>query len=152
MSAETDENDARTFESIGRRPGIKRRDAGVVKASVERLVRAGLVIPPSSNGRLYPTDAGLARLARDAKVIDNARGLGVKHGYPCDTPEGQEWHLIGVNRAGHPLWLCGTSRHLAVQPHPSESHDCVTSGGCDSPEPAARPCGIRDCDCHLASS
>jgi hypothetical protein len=60
MSAETDRNDRETLRRIAERPGVKRRDAWVVKASTERLILAGLVKPPTSSGKLYLTEAGEA--------------------------------------------------------------------------------------------
>lgn len=62
MSGKTDANDRDTLEYIGRRPGCKRRDTWVTKAAVDRLIRAGLVQRPSTNGKLYLTDAGTAAL------------------------------------------------------------------------------------------
>jgi hypothetical protein len=62
MSAETDRHDQDTLVAIGRNPGCKRKDFFVNKAAVTRLIRAGLVKPPSTNGRLYLTPEGEAAL------------------------------------------------------------------------------------------
>lgn len=64
MSAEQDRNDQRTLAYIGRWPGSKRSDPGVVRASVTRLINAGLIHQPSTNGKLFLTPAGEARLSR----------------------------------------------------------------------------------------
>jgi hypothetical protein len=63
MSTITDANDRATLEAIGRNPGVKRSHWSVTKASVARLIQAGLVAPPNSSGKLYLTDAGKAALA-----------------------------------------------------------------------------------------
>jgi hypothetical protein len=55
MSAEQDRNDQRTLAYIGRWPGSKRSDPGVVRASVTRLISAGLIYQPSTNGKLFLT-------------------------------------------------------------------------------------------------
>jgi hypothetical protein len=62
MSAETDRRDQDTLAAIARDPGCKRKDFLVNKAAVIRLIRAGLVKPPSTNGKLYLTPEGEAAL------------------------------------------------------------------------------------------
>lgn len=60
MSAQTDRADIDTLRYIVRCPGSKRNDAFVRKASVARLIHAGLIGAPSTNGKLYATEAGRA--------------------------------------------------------------------------------------------
>lgn len=63
MSAETDRHDRETLAVIGRNPGIKRnKHPSVTTAAVIRLIRAGLVKTPTTNGKLYLTPAGEERL------------------------------------------------------------------------------------------
>jgi hypothetical protein len=58
MSAEIERNDRRTLGAIARTPGIKRGGFGIVKASVTRLINSGVIQPPSTNGKLFLTEAG----------------------------------------------------------------------------------------------
>jgi hypothetical protein len=57
MSAATDQSDRSTLERVHRDPPRMRRDIGIVKASVERLIRSGHIVPPGTNGKLYPACA-----------------------------------------------------------------------------------------------
>jgi hypothetical protein len=64
MSVKTDQADAQALAAIGFHPGIKgtngrgQRNPRLNSAAVRRLIDSGLVVPPSSNGRLYLTEAG----------------------------------------------------------------------------------------------
>jgi len=58
MSDTTNANDTAALAVIARTPGIKRRHWSVNAAAVARLIQAGLVAQPTTNGKLYLTDAG----------------------------------------------------------------------------------------------
>ena len=62
MSGITSAEPLDTVAAIGRNPGIKRKSPFVTAAAVSRLIRAGLVKPPATNGKLYLTPAGEAAL------------------------------------------------------------------------------------------
>jgi hypothetical protein len=84
MSKITDRADADTLEIIGRHPGSKRTDTFIVKAAVTRLINSGLVIPPTTNGRLYLTEAGT--VAVWAEVIDGLDAARPNGSAPCRRP------------------------------------------------------------------
>jgi hypothetical protein len=62
MSDTTNANDRATLAWIGSNPGVKRKHWAVNAAAAARLINAGLVVPPTTNGKLYLTDAGRAAL------------------------------------------------------------------------------------------
>lgn len=72
MFTQPERNDRQTLGAIARQPGIKRRSAWVVKASVTRLIKSGLVEQPSTNGKLFLSEAGKQAVA-DAGGADALR-------------------------------------------------------------------------------
>jgi hypothetical protein len=151
MSKITDQADAGTLERIGRRPGSKRTDTFIVKAAVTRLINSGMVIPPSTTGRLYLTEAGTeahwqpqarpvqgngwtsaaplacgldgcdCHLVAAPVVLDGRFGRGVTHA--CS---GMWSPPLGRNAGGHDVHQCdGTTTHRYIGAHRAAGHQCA---------------------------
>jgi hypothetical protein len=135
MSKITDRADADTLEIIGRHPGSKRTDTFIVKAAVTRLINSGLVIPPSTNGRLYLTEAGTEAVWAPAPRTG-------AYAHPADPSRDDE--AAGSHQ------YAARDQHDAGNPHDyaacGYAHPASAGNGWTSDAPQA--CGLDGCDCH----
>lgn len=116
MSIATDTTDARTLAYIGRNPGAKRSSTWVCKAAVNRLIRAGLLVPPNTSGRLYLTEAGTeAHWAPAARPQPVNRELfdRTAPAWNCVDYPGDGMHLLGAG--GGCRWCGHTREQIAAE-------------------------------------
>ena len=69
-------------------------------------------------------DLGAYAAATAVQVIDNTDGRGFEHA--CRG----SWRYLGDNSAGHEVYACDSGKHVAVNPHRSALHKCLTCLHC----------------------